>query len=934
MVRGFFRCAATPGSSLNSHLSTLSVPLPSPMLSTETPLLRRWIMLAAILGVGLTAFLHAWMTDRHLTFVSAVQRGDHPVHTPLQRVRPAFTADVDMWIRYALALLEGTEGPRSHHTSVDNPPLGRDVHWNSALTWWIAGCGWTYHQLSGTPLPAAVERAAVWANFPLLLAFIAGFGWWTARRAGALAGVLVALAMVGHRSLYEGFMPAYPDHHGLIAMGVLGLMLGVLFMGGGWTRGNSAAPGLALLPADENSARTAAAWAGFWGGFGMWISTASLAVPLALIPLAGVFATRLCRRDLAAAGAAFSANVWRTWGRVGALTSFGFYLLEYFPLHLCWRLEVNHPLYALAWWAGAELTASLLEFLAAMPGENWRRAAPGADEEPERGEGAASPAALPPAISRRTLLFTAAWTLPLILAPALVILWRGAEVFAPLDPFVARLHETIVEFMPFLLRLQADGVLTHFEYVLVYPLLYLAALALALFAARAHRFTLLLMLVPALVLAALGYWQSRWGMLAGGADVPLLLAILLAAFSRPLLGATALRRWALALLTAAALFGPGTFILLRGLREQISGNVVPSDETLELVYREIAQAIRESQPGGNVVLFASPNTSLGIGYYGRFQTLGTLYWENRDGLHAAAELNSAPTEEAAAQNIRRLGVTHLAMVTQENYVLEYARLLNPAITQAQVEATFGFRLLGKNIIPEWLEPLLYRAPRNLPGKLAGLEVYLFKVNFTQTRAEALYRIGQLLALQENDHASLDSFAWAASLNAKDASPWLRRGEILLRQKQWRDAAENFQHGIELAPDADRYRLLTQAGIAFEQAGEIGAAIGFYRRAIGQDQSNGIALNNLAWLLATAKDDSLRNAKLALSLAQAAELSETDDTGNADTLAAALANSGRYAEAVLAAERALALAQKTKDQALIKGIQEHLAAYRAGKPWRQ
>ena len=932
------------------------------MLSPESPTARRWLMLAVIIGVGFTAFAHTWLTDQHLTFVSAVTRNDHPINTPLQRVRPGFTADVSMWIRYSLAVLEGEEGPRSHHTSTDNPPLGREVHWNSGLTWWLAGCGWVYHQVSGTPLPAAVERAAVGANLPLLLAFVIGFGWWAARRAGALAGALVAIAMVGHRSIYEGFMPAYPDHHGLIAAGILGLMLGALFMGGGWLRGAATAPGLALLPVDEKSARTAAAWAGFWGGFGMWISTASLAIPLALVPGAAVLATLISRRDLAAAGATFSANVWRTWGRVGALTSFGFYLLEYFPLHLGWRLEVNHPLYALAWWAGAELIANLLEHLTAgafpsregagtiapaqaggrsLSREHAATGHPGlaalprqGPEDKPRATSRAQQGASNGAGSLSNLLRCAAWTIPLILAPAVVILWRGAEVFLPLDPFVVRLHQTIIEFMPLLARLRADGVMNHFEYLFVYPLVYLAALALLFFAPRPLRFQLILTLGPALVLAALGWWQSRWGMLAGGAEIPLLMVVLSAAFSRPLLGATSLRRWFFAALVATGLFLPGSVVIFRHLVQQVRGNIVPSDETLELTYREIAQAIRHSQPQGPIVLFSSPNSSLGIGYYGRFQTVGTLYWENRDGLKAAAELNSAPIEEAAAKIVRRLGVTHLAMVTQENYIVEYARLLNPAISQTQIEATFGFQLLGKKVIPPWLEPLLYRAPRNLPGKLAGLEVYLFKVNFQQTRAEALYRIGQLLALQENDNASLDSFAWAASLNDKDAAPWLRRGEILLRKKQWRDAAENFEHGIALAPDAEHYRLYTQAGIAFEQNGEIATAIAFYRRAIGQDQSNGIALNNLAWLLATAKDDSLRDAKLALSLAQAAELSETDEAGNHDTLAAALANSGRYAEAVLAAERALALAQKTKDQALIKGIQEHLAAYRAGKPWRQ
>ena len=94
-------------------------------------------MLLAILAVGMAAFAHSWLVDRHLTFVSSVQRSDHPISTPLQRIRPGFTADASMWIRYAIAVLEGEEDSRSHHTFADNAPEGRPVHWNSGLTAWI-----------------------------------------------------------------------------------------------------------------------------------------------------------------------------------------------------------------------------------------------------------------------------------------------------------------------------------------------------------------------------------------------------------------------------------------------------------------------------------------------------------------------------------------------------------------------------------------------------------------------------------------------------------------------------------------------------------------------------------------------------------------------------------------------------------------------------
>ncbi len=879
------------------------------MLTVESPPWRRRLVLVAILAVGVLAFAHTWLTDRHLTFVSDVHRSDHPIQTPLQRVRPGFTADVNMWIRYALAVLEGTEGPRVRHTDVDNVPAGREVHWNSALTWWLASLGWSWHQLSGAPLPAAVERIVPWANLPLLLAFVAGFAWWAGRRAGALAGALVAVAIFGHRSIYEGFLPAYPDHHGLIAAGILGLMLGLLFMGGGWTRGPDAPPGFALLPADEREAQRAARWGGFWGGFGLWISTASLALPLLTVPFAGALATLVCRSGLTESGARFHASVWRTWGRSGAITSLAFFLLEYFPHHLGWRLEVNHPLYALSWWAGAELTACALEALAAPPGQ---RRVPGL-----------------------ILARCAVWAVPASLAPALVILWRGSAVFLPLDPFLARLHATIAEFLPFQTRLALDHNFTErLDYLIVYPMFYVVAFVLLPITPRAQRYLVIMSLVPALALQALGFWQGRWAMSAGSAQVPLLLACLGCAYARPAMGSTPRRRWTVAVVAAAFFFIPAPIYYFKNLIQALHHRLVPLDETLELVYREIAQAVRDSQPTGPIVLFASPNASVSVGYYGRFQTLGTLYWENVSGLKTAAALSSAPGEEAATRIIRRLGVTHLALVSRDNYIEEYAKFLHPGLSNAGVERTFAYQLLGKGQIPVWLEPILYRPPTDLPGDLAGLRVLLLKVNFGQNETTLYYRLGLLLTLQDQLDDALQRFAHASQLDPKAPAPWLRRSEIFLRQKKWRDAADNLARSVELSDPAERYRLLTQGGIAFDQAGELALALGFYRQAVALPMNNAIALNNLAWRLATSNQASLRDPGLALHYAEAACTIEPNEPGSRDTLAAALAANERYSEALVAIEQAIALATKSGDTEAIKTYQLHRDAYHAASPWRK
>ena len=74
-------------------------------------------------------------------------------------------------------------------------------------------------------------------------------------------------------------------------------------------------------------------------------------------------------------------------------------------------------------------------------------------------------------------------------------------------------------------------------------------------------------------------------------------------------------------------------------------------------------------------------------------------------------------------------------------------------------------------------------------------------------------------------------------------------------------------------------------------------------------------NNLAWLLATTPDASLRNGAKAVELAeQARQLTEGGNPMVLHTLAAAYAEAGRYADATTTARRALeaAAAQKNDD----------------------
>jgi hypothetical protein len=81
----------------------------------------------------------------------------------------------------------------------------------------------------------------------------------------------------------------------------------------------------------------------------------------------------------------------------------------------------------------------------------------------------------------------------------------------------------------------------------------------------------------------------------------------------------------------------------------------------------------------------------------------------------------------------------------------------------------------------------------------------------------------------------------------------------------------------------------------------------YEAALALNPDTAVALNNLAWLLATCEDESLRDPARALALAeQAAAIDPSSHV--LDTLAESYFVNGRYAEAVAAAHRALAAAK--------------------------
>lgn len=147
-------------------------------------------------------------------------------------------------------------------------------------------------------------------------------------------------------------------------------------------------------------------------------------------------------------------------------------------------------------------------------------------------------------------------------------------------------------------------------------------------------------------------------------------------------------------------------------------------------------------------------------------------------------------------------------------------------------------------------------------------------------------------------------------------------QILWRQSAW-----------EFVPNSAELEL--KMAMQFSENGDAAGAIKHYRTALEDEPDLAMALNNLAWILATSSDDSLRNGGQAVQYAQrACELTNYRTTILVGTLAAAYAEAGRFTDAVSTAEKACQLASQANDNGLLQRNEQLLELYRAGKPARE
>lgn len=728
-------------------------------------------------------------------------------------------SDAYQWILQTQQMV-AQKNLRVRHVDFDAAPFGRETHWSMPLRLLGAGLSGVDSRVTGKSIHDVIERDAPLVSAVVLALLLVLGVPFVARHFGNLPATIVCAGAITIPALYSFFAVGDFDHHGLVTAAAMLTVLFLMAGGAGFVNERPSQSEGSTSPSLATARRLFIA-SGIAGGMGLWISAASVIPVLIGVGLSALVIPLVYRGN--ANRNAYEPSLWRLWGIAGATTSLVAYVIEYFPHDMSLRLEVNHPLLAVAWVAAGDWIARWhVLFL--------RSGASGKGDAIEQ-----------TAIRRHRLLMSLD-TLLIAIPPAVVMLAPQVFVMRP-GTLLFRLHQDYVDevqgMASVLRHVSWDNLDIAFGVVAPVTALVLgiACMSIRNIAPRV-RAMIIIALFPAIIFDLLAYAEIRWLGVASGVSLLVLIAVGVvadgasrkhAAVKRSVFPATALISFSciggllllalanhsqgddrsqrvleyfaqylrplapLMVVSAGMLLTTSAFALLSALRSGwtmgqqcvfaafagmlfvslpvrnaleagIGGGISPvrSIDFAEVVTRDVAYRLRARLGSERGVVASGPTTTMWMSYFGGFRGLGTLAWENGQGLEDAARVFGASgtanetSADVALREIERLGVTHIVLFSWGNFATEYARLAmnvkrDEAAEHPEVASSFGPQLL-RGELPAWLRPLAYSMP-SIPG-FEGQFAWVLEVVPHQTPSEAAVRLAQYADAMHDEAGAL------------------------------------------------------------------------------------------------------------------------------------------------------------------------------------
>jgi tetratricopeptide (TPR) repeat protein len=232
--------------------------------------------------------------------------------------------------------------------------------------------------------------------------------------------------------------------------------------------------------------------------------------------------------------------------------------------------------------------------------------------------------------------------------------------------------------------------------------------------------------------------------------------------------------------------------------------------------------------------------------------------------------------------------------------------------------------------------------------------------------DARFNLGDALAMRGDLQEAAAQYRMALAISPDDANIHNNLGNVLARMGKLEEAAAQYQKALEINPDSaethsnlgkaqmlrgDLEQAIAQCrtalainpryagayanlGTALSQKGQAREALDSWGKSLEIVPDQAEVENNVAWVLATAPDASLRDGGKAVALAgRAGEMGGSGNPKYLRTLAAAYAEEGKYDMALATARRALDLSVAQKNDALAGMLQTEIKLYEENKPMR-
>ncbi len=195
--------------------------------------------------------------------------------------------------------------------------------------------------------------------------------------------------------------------------------------------------------------------------------------------------------------------------------------------------------------------------------------------------------------------------------------------------------------------------------------------------------------------------------------------------------------------------------------------------------------------------------------------------------------------------------------------------------------------------------------------------------------DAYNNLGTALLAEGKIDDAIAQYREALKINPYFADAVNNIGNAYLREGRLEDAANQYREALRLDPNFPIAH--NNLGNVLYQQGRIAEAMDEYRATLQTNPTDSDAQNHLAWMLSTAKPETLRDGATALELAtRASAASRGNDPRILRTLAAAYAQTGDYPDALQTARKALQLAAALSESDTAAALRGDIQLYEAGR----